>query len=88
MLHPPDALDNLKPEWCLGPVDLMTSPAEEEKVPTEAELQRQVSRVQMPSIENMLLLQDFENWAERVLSDTAWAYYRSATDEERSTFLS
>jgi L-lactate dehydrogenase (cytochrome) len=32
----------------------------------------------------MLLLQDFEEWAERVLSPTAWAYYRSAADEEKS----
>ncbi|KAJ4329892.1 hypothetical protein N0V87_010485 [Didymella glomerata] len=34
----------------------------------------------------MLLVQDFEYWAERVLSTTAWAYYRSASDEEATFF--
>ncbi|KAF3051292.1 Cytochrome b2, mitochondrial precursor [Didymella keratinophila] len=40
----------------------------------------------MPPAASMLLVQDFEYWAERVLSTTAWAYYRSASDEE-ATFL-
>lgn len=31
----------------------------------------------------MILLQDFELWAPKVLSEAAWAYYRSAADQER-----
>jgi L-lactate dehydrogenase (cytochrome) len=65
-------------------VNPLTLPSEEKTVLTEADLERQAARSEMPPVESMLLLQDFENWAERVLSSTAWAYYRSATDEERS----
>lgn len=36
----------------------------------------------MPHADNMLLVEDFEHWAERVLSNVAWAYYRSASDYE------
>ena len=32
----------------------------------------------MPPLEGMINLQDFEELAEKVLSKTAWAYYRSA----------
>lgn len=86
-LHPPDALDILPPEACLGPVDPRTLPALEERVLSEDERRRQAAREVMPTAENMLLLQDFEDWGERVLDSTAWAYYRSAADEERSELL-
>jgi hypothetical protein len=65
-------------------VNPLTLPTDEESALSETELGRQAARDEMPSVESMLLLQDFETWAERVLSNTAWAYYRSATDEERS----
>jgi L-lactate dehydrogenase (cytochrome) len=87
MLHPPDVLNTLDSEWCLGPLDPLTLPREEKIVLTEPQLVRQAAREGMPSVESMHLLQDFETWAERVLSDTAWAYYRSAADEERSKLL-
>uniref|UniRef100_A0A8H7TSA9 Uncharacterized protein n=1 Tax=Bionectria ochroleuca TaxID=29856 RepID=A0A8H7TSA9_BIOOC len=67
MLHPPDALGTLPTEYCLGPVDPETLPAQEEEELSEAEQLRQ---------------EDFEDWAQKVLSETAWAYYRSAADEE------
>ncbi|KAH8203504.1 hypothetical protein TruAng_002375 [Truncatella angustata] len=70
----------------LGPVDPTTLPAPEEKVFTEDERQRQEARGDMPVAQKFLLLQDFEYWAERVLSSTAWAYYRSASDEERTFY--
>jgi hypothetical protein len=84
MMHPPNALDSLSPEMLLGPIDPTTLPAKEEKVLTEDERRRLAAREEMPVAQNFLLLQDFEQWAERVLSNTAWAYYRSASDEERS----
>ncbi|KAH8894601.1 L-mandelate dehydrogenase [Thozetella sp. PMI_491] len=80
MLHPPDALENLMPEACLGPVDPSTLPPPGEAV-TEDESEDGATHT-LPQVEDMLLIQDFETWAERVLSRTAWAYYRSATDEE------
>lgn len=86
MLHPPDAIQALPSEMRLGQVDPTTVPAPAEKVYTEDERRRQDARKQMPSVQSLLLLQDFETWAERVLSGTAWAYYRSASDEERSKY--
>ncbi|CAI6094090.1 unnamed protein product [Clonostachys chloroleuca] len=82
MLHPPDALGTLPTEYCLGPVDPETLPAQEEEELSEAEQLRQEARENMPPAENMVMVQDFEDWAEKVLSETAWAYYRSAADEE------
>lgn len=38
----------------------------------------------MPDVGAMLLLDDFEVWAERVLGGTGWNYYRSAADREIS----
>jgi L-lactate dehydrogenase (cytochrome) len=64
-------------------VDPTTVPVPEIVV-DEDEIQRQRARDEMPSPEDMLLLRDFEDWAERVLSKKAWAYYRSAADEEKS----
>lgn len=43
---------------------------------------RQTAREAMPPVEDMLLVQDFESWAERVLTNVAWAYYCSAADHE------
>jgi L-lactate dehydrogenase (cytochrome) len=41
----------------------------------------------MPGSDAMLLIDDFEYWAEKVLSGTAWNYYKSAADREISEFL-
>ena len=40
------------------------------------------AREEMPPIEAILNLQDMEDLAEKVLSRTGWAYYRSAADSE------
>jgi len=87
-LHPPDALEMLSEEQHLGPVDPTTMPAPEEVEPTEEEKKRDEERQKMPSADAMLLIDDFEYWAERVLSGTAWNYYKSAADREISTSLS
>ncbi|KAI4595221.1 Cytochrome b2, mitochondrial precursor [Pestalotiopsis sp. 9143b] len=86
-LHPPDAVDTLPPDMLMGPVDPTTLPAPEEKEVTEDELRREEARAEMPEAHNLFLLQDFEYWAERVLTGTAWSYYRSASDEEQSKIL-
>lgn len=49
---------------------------------TEA-LRRQKARQELPPAEKMYLLEDFEPWAEKVLSGAAWAYYRSAAEHDR-----
>jgi L-lactate dehydrogenase (cytochrome) len=82
MLHPPDALGTLPADHLLGPIDLTTLPLIEEEELTEAEKAQRAAREAMPPAEDMLLVQDFEGWAEQVLSNVAWAYYRSAADHE------
>lgn len=82
LLHPPNAIETLPPEYCLGPIDPETLPVAEEQELTEDEIRQEEARREMPPASSMLLVKDFEYWAERVLSTTAWAYYRSASDEE------
>jgi L-lactate dehydrogenase (cytochrome) len=77
-LHPPDALDMLPPEAHLGSVDPLTMPAVEDTGPTEEEKRMEEARSHMPAADAMLLIDDFEGWAEKVLSGTAWNYYKSA----------
>ncbi|KAI9159160.1 LOW QUALITY PROTEIN: (S)-mandelate dehydrogenase [Paramyrothecium foliicola] len=82
-MHPPTALGTLPAHYCLGPVDLTTLPnLEEDSVLTEEDIARQEARDAMPAVEDMLLVDAFEAWAEKVLSSVAWAYYRSASDYE------
>ena len=86
MLHPPTALGTLPAEYCLGPIDPAKVPeiTDDGSSLSEEELARQKAQDMMPAAEDMLLLDDFESWAEKVLSNTAWAYYRSASDSEAS----
>ncbi|KAJ4250907.1 hypothetical protein NW762_011557 [Fusarium torreyae] len=83
-LHAPTALDTLPSEYCLGPVDPATLPEEEVNEMTEDDIERVDARESMPHVNDMLLVGDFEHWAEQVLSRVAWAYYRSASDHEIS----
>jgi L-lactate dehydrogenase (cytochrome) len=83
-LHPPDALDLLDEDQHLGPVDPTTMPAPVEEEATEEEKKMEEERSKMPRADAMLLIDDFEYWAERVLSGTAWNYYKSAADREIS----
>ena len=63
----------------------MPAPVEEEA--TEEEKQMEEERKKMPRADAMLLIDDFEYWAEKVLSGTAWNYYKSAADREISECL-
>ncbi|KAL5592362.1 hypothetical protein FOBRF1_013388 [Fusarium oxysporum] len=83
-LHPPTALNTLPVEYCLGPVDAATLPIEKEEEMTEDDIKRLEARESMPHVNDMLLVEDFEHWAKQVLSNVAWAYYRSASDYEVS----
>ncbi|ODN81596.1 hypothetical protein L202_02008 [Cryptococcus amylolentus CBS 6039] len=83
-IHYPDALEMLDEDQHIGPVDPLTMPEPEEVEPTEEELEMEEARKAMPGAENMLLVQDFEDWAEKVLSGTAWNYYKSAADREKT----
>lgn len=49
---------------------------------TENDYKRLEARETMPHVNDMLLVEDFEYWAQQVLSNVAWAYYRSASDHE------
>ena len=86
LLHPPDAMETLPPQCCVGRIDPATLPAMEETELTADEIRQAEAREEMPPASSMLLVTDFEHWAERVLSTTAWAYYRSAADEEATFF--
>lgn len=78
-LHPPNTLqDNLRPDQQLGPVDPTTVTKKGPRPLTEDEKRVRNAREEMPPVDAMLNLQDFEELAEKVLSKTAWAYYRSA----------
>ncbi|OXG35145.1 L-mandelate dehydrogenase [Cryptococcus neoformans Bt120] len=82
-LHPPDALDILDESQRVGPIDPLSVPALEE-VETEEDKRIKEARKSLPPVDAMLLLQDFEDWGQRILSGTAWAYYRSAADSENT----
>ncbi|KAG7544244.1 hypothetical protein FFLO_03357 [Filobasidium floriforme] len=83
-LHPPGTLSLLPPTAYLGPVDPTTikqsGPAELD----EDEIRVKKAREEMPPIDSILLLQDMEDLAEKVMSKTGWGYYRSASDTEDS----
>ncbi|WVF71747.1 hypothetical protein IAT40_006555 [Kwoniella sp. CBS 6097] len=81
-LHPPDALDTLDESQHVGPVDPLSMPEPEDDEPSEEDLRIEQARKEMPPVDAMLLVDDFEQWGEKVLSGTAWNYYKSAADRE------
>ncbi|EPT00384.1 hypothetical protein FOMPIDRAFT_1023784 [Fomitopsis schrenkii] len=81
-IHPPDAITtNLPVEKHLGVVDASTV-AKVVKVVTEEEKQRQKYVEARPSLDTIINLHDFETVARKVISEKAWAYYSSASDDE------
>lgn len=80
-IHPPNILSHLPPEAHLGPVDPATLP-EDTLEATEEEDRIAQARAEMPGPAAALNLQDIEDFAEKVLTATAWAYYRSTSDDE------
>ncbi|KAI1811261.1 FMN-dependent dehydrogenase [Poronia punctata] len=77
-VHPPGTLEeNLKPEAKLGRVDPATlvpsKPVTTEEGGKEEE--------EIPSLESLLNLDEIEQLAQKRISDKAWAYYWSASDD-------
>ena len=74
-VHPDGTLEeNLKPEACLGDVDLSTiSKSEPEPAPQ--------SNVEGIPVQNLLNMDEFEKVATAKISKKAWAYYYSAADD-------
>ncbi|KAH8100612.1 FMN-dependent dehydrogenase-domain-containing protein [Cristinia sonorae] len=86
-IHPPDALDkNLSPEKHLGDLDndsvveLQVSRGNRQKSADEERMER--AQATKPSINRILNLFEMEDVAKSVISNKAWAYYSSASDEE------
>jgi L-lactate dehydrogenase (cytochrome) len=78
-IHPPGTLEEeLKPESCLGTVDPNTLPKDE----TPAKPQEPAARP--PPMQNLLNLDEIEEVATKQVSQKAWAYYYSASDDKFS----
>ncbi|KAI0970305.1 FMN-dependent dehydrogenase [Xylaria arbuscula] len=77
-IHPPGTLEeNLKPEALLGRIDPATVEAEA-KEETKPESQDDAP----PPIESLLNLDEIEQVARKQISEKAWAYYWSASDDQ------
>ncbi|KAJ5902822.1 hypothetical protein N7495_003350 [Penicillium taxi] len=75
-IHPPGTLEeDLKPEACLGTVDKSTLPTKE----TPAAKQEPTGP---PPMEELLNLNEIEDVATKQVSQRAWAYYYSASDDK------
>ncbi|KAJ6104915.1 hypothetical protein N7486_003604 [Penicillium sp. IBT 16267x] len=78
-IHPTGILEEeLKPEQCLGTVDVGTLPKEE--APVEAQQPPQGP----PPMESLLNLDEIEEVATKQVNKKAWAYYWSAADDKFS----
>ncbi|CAE6512738.1 unnamed protein product [Rhizoctonia solani] len=82
-IHPPDTLSALPPTSHIGTVDPATLPAQLTQLTAE-ELRIREARAVLPPPEAAINLADIEKLAKTVLTQTAWAYYRSAGDDEFS----
>lgn len=82
-IHPPGTLDSLPPEAYIGSIDPATVPRSSQE-PTEEEKRIEKARAALPSPSAVLNLREIEGLAETVLSATAWGYYRSAGDDEKT----
>lgn len=83
-LHPPGSLNILPEEARIGLVDPETIP-QLTLEPTAEEKRIEAARATLPHPSAALNLDDIEALAYQVLTETAWAYYSSAGDDEQST---
>ncbi|KAF2156425.1 hypothetical protein K461DRAFT_252433 [Myriangium duriaei CBS 260.36] len=80
-IHPPGTLEESLPaEAKLGSFDKKTLPSTEKSPVEEGKAQEN----EIPALEDMLNLDDIEQAATKKLSQKAWAYYYSASDDLRS----
>lgn len=87
-LHAKGTLEkNIPEKYQLGPLSepmpnsLICPPYAPGETPQEI-IQKQKLRANMPPLETILNLYDFEKLASKILSNQAWAYYSSAADDE------
>lgn len=87
-LHASDILAKyIKPEWIMGqltkpmPANLIAPPYTPGETIEEFE-EKQKLRKLLPNINNIINLYDFEKLAYQILSNQAWAYYSSGSDDE------
>ncbi|KAI9512275.1 FMN-dependent dehydrogenase-domain-containing protein [Russula earlei] len=80
-IHPRDALDTLPHSAYIGPIDPITVPQIFSE-PTAEENRIAKARAALPHPRSVLSLSEIERLAKGVLSKKAWAYYRSAGDDE------
>lgn len=77
-IHPPGTLEeNLKPEALLGSVD----PSTVEEAPKGEETKTGSEDEGPPPMETLLNLDEIEQVAKKQISEKAWAYYWSASDD-------
>ncbi|KAI0050189.1 hypothetical protein FA95DRAFT_658966 [Auriscalpium vulgare] len=82
-IHPPGTLASLPPSAHIGSIDPATVPrTSREPSPEERRIAK--AREALPPPAAVLNLLEIETLAKGVLSSTAWAYYRSAGDDENS----
>ncbi|KAJ5966599.1 hypothetical protein N7481_013313 [Penicillium waksmanii] len=78
-IHPPGILEEeLKPEACLGTVDASTLAKEEPAAEASEPVQGP------PPVETLLNLDEIEEVATKQVTQKAWAYYSSASDDKFS----
>lgn len=87
-LHASDILAKyIRPEWIVGqltepmPASLIAPPYTPGETIEEFE-QKQQLRKQLPDLNSIINLYDFEKLASAILSNQAWAYYSSGADDE------
>ncbi|KAJ7686569.1 glyoxylate dehydrogenase [Mycena rosella] len=75
-IHPPDMISSNLPRRS------KPSASAAEKPETDEQKKRQLVLASRPPLDEILNLHDFEAVARAVLTDKAWAYYSSASDDE------
>ncbi|GAA5921744.1 hypothetical protein JCM3775_001798 [Rhodotorula graminis] len=82
-IHPPGTIEGaLSPDKHLGDVDLAT--LSDEQKPVEQPVVKAPTGEAPVTLGACLNLDDIERAAERLLKPKAWAYYRSAADDEKT----
>ncbi|CAO1637673.1 unnamed protein product [Sympodiomycopsis kandeliae] len=81
-VHPSNTIEeHLTPEQYIGQVDPSTVTIVNREE-SESEKKRRLALENLPPVESLLNLDDFELQAQKILTDQAWAYYSSAGDDE------
>ncbi|KAI0268354.1 FMN-dependent dehydrogenase-domain-containing protein [Gloeopeniophorella convolvens] len=80
-IHAPGTLETLPPSARIGPIDPATVPRVTSE-PTAEEKRIAKAKAALPHPRTVLNLLEVEELAKSVLTETAWAYYRTGGDDE------